>query len=568
MYVVAVDEKGSGAVVFGSSPDAALAAQYAKGVGATHALYGSREGDALDAHLVRASDRAAVADLRVPLGGDDLVRAEGRLALETAKALGVAETEEASGRLGAPLTEDAPAYRAFLVGMDLEMSASVLRRDHPDQAAARAKEAIGSYLAAIRADPPFEAAEERALYLVAEEVEHGDTERAVEILEDLVGANPRSWRAHYMLGELRREAGLGAQAVVAFELSDALHPLSDHDRVRLAHLYAESDAPDSAAAHLRRVKPASTHYAEAQADLGAILLAKGDTAGATAALERASASGTLSGDALVRLAQSYAASGDDARARDAFDRALAGDATSAPPAYAAYLHGQGELARALELYARAAERGATAATLLNYARALIVSERDDDAKARLEAVLRSSPDAETAAQARRLRFGLEHPEEERRLEAAGQVAVGADDGDLPAARATLTEVVAVAPDLWEAHFGLGLTARRAGDAAAAEASFRRALALLPQQPDASHELGVALLMQGKLDEAVLALEDAAHQRPNDAGYVADAGFGYMVAGNLHTARTRLERARQLDHEDAITKQYLEELERREAEERH
>jgi Flp pilus assembly protein TadD len=228
----------------------------------------------------------------------------------------------------------------------------------------------------------------------------------------------------------------------------------------------------------------------------------------------------------------------------------------------------GELPRAIELYQTAVERGAPPPTRLNLARALILTGRRDAAAAQLDALLGESPDAETAAQARRLRFGLAKPEDEHRLEEAGQIAVGAREGDLDAARETLREIAAQAADLWEAHFGLGLVARRQGDARAAEGAFRTALGLLPDQPDAEHELGVALLMQGKVDEAVVALEEAAHHRPEDPGYLADAGFAYLVAGNLHSARNRLEHARELDPDDEITKQYLEELERREKEEHH
>lgn len=569
VYLVAVGEGGGGALVFGSAPDAKLAAEYARGVSATHALHGALEGDLLRASLVNAADGAPVAALDTPLGEGDLVYAEGRLATAVAQALGVQMTEEVAGRLGAPLTERPEAYRAFLVGMDLEMAAGVLRRDRPEEAEQRSREAVGSYLAALRADPQFEAAEERLLYVAAEHVERSDHERAMEILEDVVTTAPRSWRTHYMLGEIRREHGLPAQAVVAFELADSLHPLSDADQIRLAQLYASSDAPDIAAARLRRVKPASTEYGRAQAELGAVLLERGDARGAAAALERARGAGLREGVAVARLAQAHLALGDDAKARETFESgATDEDGWALPAAYGTYLHGEGELSRALDLYRRAVDRGAPAVTRLNYARALIVADQRDAALEQLRAVLDASPDVETAAQARRLRFGLERPEDERRLESAGQIAVGAHEGDIDAARADLADLTARAPDLWEAHFGLGLTHRRAGDAVAAEASFHRALTLWPHQPDAEHELGVVLLMQGKLDDAVVALEEAAHHRPDDPGYLADAGFGYMVAGNLHAARSRLERAREIDADDEITKQYLAELERRESEESH
>ena len=571
VYVVAVSEEGGGAVVFGSAPDAKLAAEYARGVAATHALFGGVEGETLRVQLASAADAAVIANAAVSIADPDLVYAEGRIAMAVASALGLAATEEVLGRLAAPLTQDAQAYRAFLIGMDLEMAATTLRGDQPAEADERSRAAVGSYFAALRADPSLEAAEERLLYVVAEHVERGGQERAIEILEDLIGTNPRAWRAHYMLGELRREAGLAAQAVVAFELADALHPLSDADQLRLAQLYAESDALDSAAARLRRIKPSSAEYGRAQAELGAALLRKGDAGAAASALERARDAGAGDGVALARLAQAYLARGDDAAARATFEAGLAReeDGGWTPPAgFATYLHGRAELTRALELYRLAVQRGAPATTRLNYARALIVAEQRDAALEQLRAILDASPDAETAAQARRLRFGLERPEDERRLEAAGQVAVGAEEGDLDDARRALLDLAARADDLWEAHFGLGLIERRRNAAVDAERAFRRALELWPGQPDAEHELGVVLLMQGKVDEAVMELEEAAHHRPDDPGYIADAGFAYMVSGNLHAARNRLEHAQELDPDDEITKQYLEELARRESEETH
>ncbi|TMD61206.1 MAG: tetratricopeptide repeat protein [Chloroflexi bacterium] len=568
VYLVAVDEQGgAGAVVFGSVPEAKLASEYATGVSATHALFGSLEGEVVRTQLVRASDAAVVDTGETSVGDARLPYAEGEIALAAARALRAPLNDEAIGRLRIPLTPDPQAYRSFLVAMDLEMTATVLRRDQPEQAEARLREAGGAFLAALRADPGLDAAEERLLYLAAEYIERGQQERATEVLEDLIGTKPRSWKAHYMLGDLRREAGLPSQAVVAFELSDSLHPLSDADQIRLAQLYAESEAFDSAAARLRRVKPTSSQYGNAQAELGGVLLRKGDPGGAVAALERARASGADGATTLTRLAQARAAAGDDRGARETFEESLSHDDGSwvVPATYAAHLHGGGELGRAIELYRTAVDRGAPPSARLNLARALIVTEQRDAGAEQLDALLSLSPDAETAAQARRLRFGLARPGDEHRLEEAGQIAVGAREGDLDAARATLSEIASAASDLWEAHFGLGLVARRQGDAPGAEEAFRRALQLLPEQPDAEHELGVALLMQGKIDEAVIALEEAAHHRPDDPGYVADAGFAYMVAGNLHSARNRLEHARELDADDEITKQYLEELEKREHE---
>ena len=96
-------------------------------------------------------------------------------------------------------------------------------------------------------------------------------------------------------------------------------------------------------------------------------------------------------------------------------------------------------------------------------------------------------------------------------------------------------------------------------------AFARVLELWPEHPDALHELGVALLMANDVAQAVGALERAAALRPGEAAYLADAGFAQMRAGDFDAARERLEYARTLDESDPITRSYLEELERLQAE---
>jgi Tfp pilus assembly protein PilF len=567
VFLVAMsDGAASGVLVLGSTPDAKLAAEYARGLGATHALFGIASASTLRATLVDAADGREIDAFDVPVDPDSLPQAEGALAAAVARALGEARSEEVAGRLAEPPTSSADGYRSLLLGMDFELTAGVLQRDRPDDAEAALREARGRYLDALRADPALAPAEERLLYIVAESLERGDNERAVELLEEVIAVAPRSWRAHYMLGELRIQAGLISQAVVAFEHADALHRLSDADSLRLSQLYLESNAPEAAAARLRRIAPGSAHYAGAQEQLGLAALAREDIRGATVAFERARAAGGAGGMLFARLAQCYVSLGDKAKARAAFEEGLASGDRSWPllAAYAAFLHGEADLPRAIGLYREAIAQGAPAPARLNLARALLVSGHREDGRRELEAVISDGADTETLAHARRLRFGVDHPEDESRLEDAGQVAVGARDGDASAARDTLAAIADRNRELWEAHFGLGVVERRLGNAASAESALRKALELWPAQPDVLHELGVALLSQGKIDDAVLTLEQAAHERPDDAGYLADAGFARMAAGDLFTARTRLERARAMDPDDGIIRGYLAELDRREA----
>jgi Flp pilus assembly protein TadD len=215
-------------------------------------------------------------------------------------------------------------------------------------------------------------------------------------------------------------------------------------------------------------------------------------------------------------------------------------------------------------YEDALASGGPSAVRLNLARVLIASGDRDRAGEELDRLLRADGRGEVAGHARRLRFGLREPMLERDLERAGQAALAGDAKALDEAKVVFERALAVDPDLWEAHFGLGIVARQRGDASTAQSAFRRVLELSPEQPDALHELGVALLMNEETADALRALDHAASLRPDEPAYLADAGFAHLRAGDLASARARLERAARLDANDPITKSYLGELERLES----
>lgn len=531
VFLVAMPEATSdaGYLVFGSSPPADLAADYGRSLGAIYALTGTYREDGgsrrLEATLVDVASGTVRATRSIAIDPGTLATAEPALARWLARAVG------ATGGAGtdAPPAANETAYAALLEGMDEEVTATLLRQSDP----ARAEEAIGRalerYLAAIGADKDCAAAEERVLVLAAESLERDDISRQVRALEDLTVIKPRSWRAHYILGKLRAEAGHVNEAIVAFEHAHAVRPLPDAEVVRLAELYANAGASAPAFAHLRRIAATSDAYAAAQELAAIIALQRGDLETGRAAFERAVAAG---------------AAGWELHA-----------------SYAAALHARGDSAEAIPRYEAAVVARGPAIVRLNLARAVYETGDKQRAGRELDELLKSEKSGEIAGQARRLRFGIRNAELERALETAGKGAVEGDATRFAEARAAFEAALAVEPDLWEAHFGLGLLARHLGDAEAALASFARVLELWPEHPDALHELGVALLMADDVEQAVGALERAAALRPAEAAYLADAGFAQMRAGDLAAARERLEYARTLDADDPITRAYLEELDR-------
>lgn len=498
VFLVAMPEEKSdaGYLVFGSTPDADLAARYGESLGTTHALTGlyreDEKGRSFAATLVDVKTRRAAAERELAVMPDELHRAEPALAAWLAEALGV----PAPGL--EPETGNEPSYQALLAGLEDETNATLLRAGDAIAADAARAAAFDAYVAAVQLDPESLRAEDRLLVLAAESVERGDEERAARALEDVIEAKPRSWRAYYMRAELLRRVGETNLAIVALEHAHSLRPLRDVDVLVLAELYIASLAPGQAASHLRRIAAKSDEFGRAQELLGILALQKADQSAARTYFERAAANGRLT-------------------------------------------------------------------ARVHIARVLIAAGQREEASRELEQILSTTgADPDALGQAHRLRLGLERPDLEAELERAGRAALAADATRLDEVRTAFDRVLAFDPNIWEAHFGLGLVARQKEEFVPAAGSFRRALDLAPEQADVMHELGVALLASGSKADALSLLDRAAALRPGEAAYIADAGFAHLRAGDLDAARERLRIASSIDAADPLTRAYLAELERLEA----
>jgi tetratricopeptide (TPR) repeat protein len=357
VFLVAMPEAASeaGYLVFGSTPDAALAAEYGRSLGASHVLTGTyREtaaGRAISVALVEAAEQRQVAELTQGIAPGELHRLEPDLARWLTASLGIEADED-----GTPAVANEEAYAALLEGMDHEVDATLVEASDTAAAERAIVEAAAAYGRALTADKAADVAEERLLVIAAGAVEREDHRLLAPVLERVVEARPRSWRAHFMLGEMRRLAGDVPGAIVALEHSDALRALRPQDSLALAQLHLASGARATATSRLRRI-------------------------------------------------------------------------------------------------------------------------------------LRGDADAGVKATARRLLLGLRRPDLEKDLEEAGKIAVEGDAERAPDAEARFKRVLETDPDIWEAHFGLGLLAWQRGDAEAAESAFKRAVELDPAANDLLSEIG-------------------------------------------------------------------------------
>lgn len=255
VFLVAMPETSSdaGYLVFGSTPDASLAGEYARSLGATHALTGTyREGATagrLDASLVEASDGRVVSTFGRDIAEGELHLVEPALASWLAAALDVTTRQD----LGAPVTANSQAYETLLIGMDAEVDATLLRESDPKGSSAAIARAATAYTLAAHADPSAVVVEERILLLAASAIENEQQALVLEPLEALAESRSGSWRLQYMLGEVRRTSGDLNGAIVAFEHADALQQLRPADSLTLAQLHIAAGAPAVAASRLRRI---------------------------------------------------------------------------------------------------------------------------------------------------------------------------------------------------------------------------------------------------------------------------------------------------------------------------
>ena len=114
--------------------------------------------------------------------------------------------------------------------------------------------------------------------------------------------------------------------------------------------------------------------------------------------------------------------------------------------------------------------------------------------------------------------------------------------DLDGAEELFRRVLALAPDLPEAHNYLGKVLCLKGAYEESIASFRRTAALRPDSPEAYHNLGVAFATCGRQQEAVAAYNQALSLKADYPEALNDLGNILMEQGRLVEARTCLERA--------------------------
>ncbi len=124
-------------------------------------------------------------------------------------------------------------------------------------------------------------------------------------------------------------------------------------------------------------------------------------------------------------------------------------------------------------------------------------------------------------------------------------------GRLSEAAAAYRQILAIRPDIAEAHNNLGIILAQQGQLDLAAARFHQAIALKPGLPNAHNNLGSVLRRQGKLDEAATCFEQAIALRPDYAEAY------YNLGGVLGKQLKSGEAATRFEHAIALRPDYAE-----------
>lgn len=186
---------------------------------------------------------------------------------------------------------------------------------------------------------------------------------------------------------------------------------------------------------------------------------------------------------------------------------------------------------------------------LTLARAELDLGCHESARAHFSHVEASAPESALAAEARRARFALDHPETARELEAVVREASTLTQDELAAAT-TRARALATANDVWTAHFAVGLVERRRQRWEHARAALELALEKSPGATPAHLELVAVHVALGSATEALAHADRACALEGESARTLAVRATALLAADRHADARDAIQRALALDASDA------------------
>jgi tetratricopeptide (TPR) repeat protein len=339
---------------------------------------------------------------------------------------------------------------------------------------------------------------------------NGQRAEAVQLLEQLIGSNPKNADARLLLGSLLMEDGKQGESIAQLKAAVQLRPLSEIAQNALGEAYLHFGETKPARAAFERAVALKPAFGIAQSNFGQTLLLTGDVAEAVRHLDRAIAllgRSDDAADAYYLRAKIYADASDPQHAAKQLEQAV-----SIRPQFAEAWSDLGESRK----------------MLLNDAGALTAFEHAVSADPR-DAVAQYRLGAEYLRE-RKPRLAVDHLQTAYQLNPEDQSTLNSlqmafrENGDSEAAdrvKYELADLLRQRDQIVQNKLAAiklnneGAALEKTGNLRAAIEKYRAASELDPKQTGIRTNYGVALLRLGQWQEGLEQLHTALLQTPND-----------------------------------------------------
>ena len=505
-----------------------------------------------DDHLVRQREYTYLP------GG--MLRAVREFVNDFADDVGAKIPDEFSTDTGLFGTEDAQAFRNFLIGYDATQY--VERAQGMVISSFDPRSAMDALAAAVEADRDWEGPYLTLIELcrLCTQYKLGNAEIIEASLKKLTGLEPEDARAWFALGNLYSTVDDHESASKAFEAAHAAQPDEPAILTRLGQSQLALGMPVNAERNFRKAVEMEGDDKPSMDLLANVLAGTGRGHEIPQLWKDVVQASPQNAPARAKLALSMLAAGQKDDALAEFERAIEelDEPTVVKRYFASVLAKEEEYDRAMDLYEDVLDTAPTDVLVMSeYAQTLGAAGREFEVPKVLKDILAANPDLNLKAMTTAWLLELEQP---KRVEAVRTATEKAEKGDFKAALNELAPLKAWLADYWKLWAILATVHNNLDDPQEAESAARQVLAMYPACEPAYGELCTALAGQGREKEAYETMKLAMANMPESLLIAVNYALAAKRAGDGAEAKKMAKQIRELTGDAQNLQQVLAEIE--------
>ncbi len=457
-------------------------------------------------------------------------------------------------------TEDAQAFRNFLIGYDATQF--VERAQGMVISSFDPAPAMDALAAAVEADRDWEGPYLTLIELCRLCTQHklGNAEIIEASLKKLTALEPDDARAWFALGNLYSTVGDHESAGKAFESAHAAHPEEPAILTRLGQTQMALGMPVNAERNFKKAVEMEGDDKPSMDHLSNVLAGTGRGHEIPQLWREVVKESPQNADARAKLALALLATGQKDDAMAEFEKGVEEleDPTVVKRFMASVLAKDKEYDKAMDLYEDVLDAAPTDIQVMSeYAQTLSAAGREFEVPKVLQDILAANPDPNTKAMTTAWLLELEQP---KRVEAVRAATQKAEAGDFKAALDELKPLKAWLADYWKLWAILATVHNNLNDPVEAEKAARQVLAMYPACEPAYGELCTALAGQGRESEAYETMKIAMSNMPDSLLIAVNYALAAKRAGDGDEAKKIAKQIRELTGDADNLQQVLAEIE--------